>query len=94
VLTFATDMEGQILEGNLYQLGWIFVQGEENGTPIIMEGGLDGGYFTWGLKPIIWGAILSICPSNDAKSSKCRTFSSKGMRESAAFLCRGQHSRR
>jgi hypothetical protein len=97
VLTFATDMEGQILEGNLYQLGWIFVQGEENGTPIIMEGGLNGWYFTWVLadrKPIIWGAILSICPSNDAKSSKCRTFSSKGMRESAAFLCRGQHSRR
>jgi hypothetical protein len=94
VLTFATDMEGQILEGNLYQLGWIFVQGEENGTPIIMVGGLDGWYFTWVLadrKPIIGGAILSICPSNDAKSSKCRTFSSKGLREAAAFLCRGQH---
>jgi CubicO group peptidase (beta-lactamase class C family) len=96
VLTFATDMEGQILEGNLYQLGWIFVQGEENGTPIIMAGGLDGGYFTWVLadrEPIIGGAILSICPSNDAKSSKCRTFSSKGMREAAAFLCRNDRKR-
>jgi hypothetical protein len=91
-LTFATDMEGQILEGSPYQLGWIFVQGEENGTPVIMVGGLKGWYFTWDRKPIIGGAILSICPSNDAKSSKCRTFSSKGMREAAAFLCRGQHS--
>lgn len=69
----------------------------ENGTPIIMSGGYFGRYFTWVLadrKPIIWGAILSICPSNDAKSSKCRTFSSKGLREAAAFLCRGQHSPR
>jgi hypothetical protein len=74
VLTFSTDMEGQILEGNLYHLGWIFVQGEENGTPTIMDGGLNGWYFTWVRKPIIGGAILSICPSNDAKSSKCRTF--------------------
>jgi hypothetical protein len=97
VLSFAIDMEGQILEGSLYRLGWIFVQGEENCTPIVMDGGINGWYFTWVLadrKPIIGGAILSICPSNDAKSSKCRTFSSKGMREAAAFLCRGQHSPR
>jgi hypothetical protein len=64
VLTFATnvafaiDLEGHILPGSNYQLGWIFVQGEESGTPIIMEGGLDGWYFTWVLadrKPIIGG---------------------------------------
>ena len=37
VLTFAIDVEeGEILGGNQnYRLGWIFVQGEETGTPII-----------------------------------------------------------
>jgi hypothetical protein len=91
VLTFAIHMEGEILGSQNYRLGWIFVQGEENGTPTIMDGGLDGWYFTWVLAdrhPVVRGATLSICPSDDAMPPKCRTFSSKGMMEAAAFLCR------
>ena len=100
VLTFAIDVaEGEILGGKnqSYRLGWIFVQGEETGTPIIMDDGLDGWYFTWVLadrKPILRGATLSVCPSNNAKSPKCRTFSSKGMLEAAAFLCRNDRIRK
>ena len=49
VLTFAIDVEGEILGGKnqSYRLGWIFVHGEETGTPIIMDDGLDRWYFTW-----------------------------------------------